>query len=58
MIEDRDRLVARYALEKVKRWIEYYDGDPRYLGEYLLDKICGYLNRMDLMLSDLVDRLV
>jgi|GEM_PF-4882254 bisphosphoglycerate-dependent phosphoglycerate mutase len=58
MIENRDRLVARYTLEKVKRWIESYEGDPGHLGEYLLDRILDYLDRMDLLLSSLVDRLV
>jgi hypothetical protein len=58
MIKDRDRLVARYTLEKVKRWIESYEGDPGHLGEYLLDRINDYLDRMDLLLSGLVDQLV
>ena len=58
MIENRDRLVARYTLEKVKRWIEEFDGDPKYLGEYLLSKICSYLHSMDRLLSDLIDELV
>jgi hypothetical protein len=58
MLEDRDRLVVRLTLEKVRRWIRGYRGDPEEMSDYILKRVDGYADRLDLLLSGLVDRLV
>ena len=56
--EDRDRIVARLTLAKVRQWIQEYRGRPEGVGEYVLMRINDYMDRIDLLLVSLVDQLV
>ncbi|MEM2902866.1 MAG: hypothetical protein QXO32_09110 [Candidatus Bathyarchaeia archaeon] len=54
----RDRVVARFVLESVRRWVEWYRGPPEGLGRYILSRVDDYLDRIDLLLAGLLDDLV
>jgi len=52
-----ERVIARFALEKVKRWIAEYEGPPQKLKQHLMAKLQRYLDRADLILADDLDEL-
>jgi len=54
---DRDRIIVRYTLEKVRRWVREFQGPAKDLEKYLVEKIDSYRNRADLLLSDMIDEL-
>jgi len=52
-----ERVIARVALEKVRRWIAEYEGPPEKLKRHLVGKLQKYLDRADLILVDDLDEL-
>jgi hypothetical protein len=54
----RDRVVARFVLESVRRWIRLYRGPREEVGEYVLRRVEDYLDRIDLLLAGMLDEIV
>jgi len=57
MSANRDRVIVRYTLEKVSRWITEFQGQSQDLEKHLMEKIDSYRQRADLLLSDMIDEL-
>jgi len=57
MSADHDRVIVRYTLEKVRRWITEFQGKRGDLEKHLMEKIDSYRSRADLLLSDMIDQL-
>jgi len=57
MSAHHDRVIVRYTLEKVSRWITEFQGSPKDLEKHLIEKIDSYRQRADLLLSDMIDEL-
>jgi hypothetical protein len=55
----RDRIVARYTLEKIEEWMRLCEGEPREEAwRSLRSRIRSYKERLDLLLADLIDELL
>lgn len=59
MSSARDRIVARYTLEKVEEWMRLCEGEPKEAAwRSLKGRIRSYKERLDLLLAGLVDELI